>query len=162
MRKLWVILPLAVLLSGCGGKETLETISDEWAQPVMASPRSVSVQLPEDALAPVMENDTQQMYLCEDYEIILENRSSGDLSATIKQISGCEKESLTIMQTSLNGVERYEFVWAAAGEKGDRLGRAVILDDGQYHYCLSVLRDADSGKTSQIVWNEVFQSFQLT
>jgi len=147
-------------MGGCGSEQTMETIADEWAQPVMANPRTISVELPEDAIAPVMESDTQQMYLCEDYEIMLETRSSGDLSATVKQISGCNQDRLTIMQTSLDGVERYEFVWASAGEKGDRLGRAVILDDGQYHYCLSTLRDADM--ESQIVWNDVFQSFRLT
>ena len=159
MKKLWSILPLVLMLSGCGSEETLETIADEWAQPVMASPGIVSVQLPEDARTPVMENDTQQVNMGENYEIILETCSSGDLNATIKQISGQEKAGLTIMQTSLDGVERYEFVWAAAGETGDRLGRAVILDDGQYHYCLSSLRDAEG--ESQIVWNEVFRSFCL-
>jgi len=159
MKKLWSILPLVLLLSGCGSEETMETIADEWAQPVMASPGIVSVQLPEDARTPVMENDTQQVYMGENYEIILETCSSGDLNATIKQISGQEKAGLTIMQTSLDGVERYEFVWAAAGETGDRLGRAVILDDGQYHYCLSALRDAEG--ESQIVWNDVFRSFRL-
>ena len=159
MKKLWSILPLVLMLSGCGSEETLETIADEWAQPVMASPGIVSVQLPEDARTPVMENDTQQVYMGENYEIILETCSSGDLNASIKQISGQEKAGLTIMQTSLDGVERYEFVWAAAGETGDRLGRAVILDDGQYHYCLSALRDAEGG--SQIVWNDVFRSFRL-
>ena len=161
MKKVWTILPLVLLLQGCGGQETMETIADEWAQPVMASPRSISVELPEEAIAPVMESDTQQIYLCEDYEIVLETLSSGDLSATIRQISGQNKDRLTIMQTETEGVQRYEFVWAAAGEKGDRLGRAVILDDGQYHYCLSALRDTDSETTAQIVWNEVFSSFRL-
>lgn len=161
MRKLWAILPLVVLLSGCAAEDTLETVSDEWLQPVMAEPRTVTVQLPEEALAPVMDSDTEQVYLCEDYEIVLETLSSGDLSETIRHISGYDRSSLTVLQTSLDGVERYEFVWAAAGESGDRLGRAVILDDGQYHYCLSALRDAEGENASQIVWNDVFQSFQL-
>ena len=108
-----------------------------------------------------MEDIFDYQYYCEDYEIVLETLSSGDLSATIRQISGQEKDRLTIMQTETEDVQRYEFVWAAAGEKGDRLGRAVILDDGQYHYCLSALRDTDSETTAQIVWNEVFSSFRL-
>lgn len=162
MGKFWVILPLAVLLSGCAAEETLETVSDEWLQPVMAEPRSISVQLPQDAQVPVMDSGTEQVYLCEDYEIVLETLSSGDLQDTVRQISGCDKSDLTILQTSLDGVERYEFVWAAAGERGDRLGRAVILDDGQYHYCLSAMRDAQGERASQILWNDVFRSFRLT
>ena len=58
-------------------------------------------------------------------------------------------------------MKRYDFVWASAGENGDMLGRAVILDDGNYHYCLSVQRPADPEKTSQVVWSQVFQSFSL-
>ena len=65
------------------------------------------------------------------------------------------------MQTQRDGVDRYEFVWVSAGEKGERLGRAVILDDGNYHYCMSVLRDADSTEKTQIVWRDVFASFTL-
>ena len=59
-------------------------------------------------------------------------------------------------------MKRYEFVWAAAGEDGERLGRGVILDDGSYHYCLTAMRPADPEKTSQIVWSQVFQSFGLS
>ena len=64
-------------------------------------------------------------------------------------------------ETAQDGAKRYDFVWASAGENGDQLGRAVILDDGNYHYCLSVLRDADTTEKSQIVWRDVFDSFKL-
>ena len=57
--------------------------------------------------------------------------------------------------------DRYEFVWVSAGETGERLGRGVILDDGSYHYVMTVLRDAESTENSQIVWNDVFASFRL-
>ena len=161
MKKVWAILPLVLLLGGCGSAETLETISDEWLQPVMATPRNISVRLPDEAAAPVMETDTELIYLCEDYEIVLETMSSGDLGKTIQHICGYEKENLTIMHTGMDGVERYEFVWASAGETGEQLGRAVILDDGQYHYCLSALRDAAKETVTQAQWNDVFRSFQL-
>jgi len=161
MKKLWSILPLVLLLSGCGSEETMETIADEWAQPVMASPGIVSVQLPEDARTPVMENDTQQVYMGENYEIILETCSSGDLDATIRSLSGYGKDQLTVLETQQEDAKRYDFVWTTAGEAGDRLGRAVILDDGNYHYCLSVLRAADRTKQTLVVWRDVFSSFSL-
>ena len=85
--------------------------------------------------------------------------SFGDLDATVRSICGYPKEKLTIMETQWDDVTRYEFVWTAAGEKGDRLGRAVVLDDGSHHYCMSVLRDAR--EVSQVVWRDVFASFTL-
>lgn len=161
MKKCWLLVLLPLILCGCGAEETFETVADELVQSVMAQPREISVRLPENAVAPVLESDSEQVYLSEEYEIIIETLSSGDLSGTIRTISGYEKDELTVMETQWQDVTRYEFVWASAGEQGDRLGRAVILDDGDYHYCLSVLRDADSTETSQIVWSDVFNSFTL-
>lgn len=155
---LWMIVPF--FLTGCGAEETFETIADEQVLSVMATPKQIVVDLPEDAVAPVLESEGEQIYLCDGYDILIEVRPAGNLSGTIRDLSGYEKEDLTVMETQWQEVSRYEFVWASAGENGDRLGRAVILDDGDYHYCMSVLRDAD-GKDSQIVWNQVFSSFDL-
>ena len=163
MKKIATALLLALLLSGCGAKETLETVADDIPlQPVLAQPAQISVRLPDNAVSPVLESDTQQLYFCEDYEIAIETRSSGDLSGTITALTGFAPEQLTVMHTSPEGVDRYEFVWAAAGEDGDRLGRGVVLDDGSYHYCMSVLRDAENPKKSQVVWSDVFSSFTLS
>ena len=163
VKKIAMALLLALLLSGCGAKETLETVADDIPlQPVLAQPAQISVRLPDNAVSPVLESDTQQLYFCEDYEIAIETRSSGDLSGTITALTGFAPEQLTVMHTSPEGVDRYEFVWAAAGEDGDRLGRGVVLDDGSYHYCMSVLRDAENPKKSQVVWSDVFSSFALS
>lgn len=158
MKKLvWMVL-LAALLCGCKAEETLETVNDEWIVPVMAQPREISVRLPDNAVAPVLEQDDRQLYMGQDYEIMLETLAAGDLNATIRALSGYEKDQLTVLETRQGDADRYDFVWTTAGEQGDRLGRAVILDDGDYHYCMSVLRDA--GDTN-IVWQDVFGSFSL-
>ena len=124
----------------------------------MAQPRQISVRLPDNAVAPVLEQEGSQLYMAEGYEIMLETLAAGDLDATIRSLSGYGKDQLTVLETRQGDADRYDFVWTTAGEKGDRLGRAVILDDGAYHYCLSVLRD--TGDT-QIVWRDVFGSFSL-
>ena len=98
----------------------------------MAQPGEISVRLPDNAVAPVLESDSEQVYLSEDYEIIVETVGGGDLSATRQQISGYTPDNLTVMETAQDGAKRYDFVWASAGENGDQLGRAVILDDGNY------------------------------
>ena len=156
--KRWLFFLLPVLLCGCRAEETLETVADEWMVPVMAQPREINVRLPDDLLAPVLEQDGQQLYMAENYELMLETQDAGDLSATLRNLTGYSKEDLTVVKTRQENADRYDLVWTTAGEQGERLGRAVILDDGEYHYCMSVLRD--SGETA-IVWRDVFASFSL-
>lgn len=156
-RWIWICL-LAGLLCGCQVEETLETVNDEWIVPAMAQPREIAVRLPEDTVLPVLEQDDRRLYMGQGYDMILETLSSGDLSTTIRALSGYEKNQLTVLETRQGDADRYEFVWTTAGENGDRLGRAVVLDDGNYHYCMSVLRD--TGDT-HIVWRDVFASFSL-
>ena len=158
MKRWGCICLLVILLSGCKAEETLETVSDEWIVPVMAQPREISVRMPEDLVLPVLEQEGRQLYMGPNYEIMLETMAAGDLQATIRNLSGYEQEQLTILETDQGEWNRYEFVWTAAGEQGHRLGRAVILDDGDYHYCMTALRDAEE---SLIVWQDVFQSFSL-
>ena len=158
VKKWGFVCLLVIFLTGCGAEETLETVNDEWVVPVMAQPRQISVRLPDNAVAPVLEQEGRQLYMAEGYEIMVETLAAGDLDATIRSLSGYGKEQLTVLETRQENADRYEFVWTTAGEKGDRLGRAVILDDGDYHYCMSVLRD--TGDT-QIVWRDVFSSFSL-
>ena len=160
--KRWILVMfMPLLLLGCSGEETFETVADEQILSVMATPRQIHVELPENTVAPVLSDENAQLYLCQDHEILLETLPAGDLQKTIRTICGYEKENLTVMQTQWDDVSRYEFVWTAAGENGDRLGRAVILDDGQYHYCMSVLRDA-WGENNEADWNQVFSSFSVT
>lgn len=149
---------VAVLLTGCTAEETLETVSDEWVVPVMAQPREISVRLPEDTVTPVLEQDGRRLYMGQDYEIMLETLSSGDLSATVRSLCGYERDQLTVLETRQGDCDRYDFVWTMAGETGDRLGRAVILDDGDYHYCMYAIRD--QGDTN-VVWRDIFGSFSL-
>lgn len=157
--KQWLCVFLAVfLLCGCRAEETLETVADEWVVPAMAQPREISVRLPEDIVMPVLEQDSRRLYMAQGYELMLDVLDAGDLSNTIRNLSGYEKERLTVIQTQQDGMDRYDFVWTAAGENGERLGRGVILDDGNYHYCLSVLRDQGD---SPVAWQDVFDSFSL-
>lgn len=162
MRKWWLLLTLPLLFSGCASEEVFETVADDLVESVMAQPREITVDLPDNAVAPVLGSGGEQVYLSEEYEIVIETLSSGDVDGTIRDLSGYDGADLTVMQTRWGELTRYEFVWACAGEQGDRLGRGVILDDGSYHYCLSVLRDAQAVASSQIVWSDVFQSFSVS
>ena len=159
MRK-WVGLVLVLLmLTGCGSRETLETVADEQVVPVMAQPKQIRVTLPGEAAMPTVESDSGRLYLCRDYEIMLQTLPGGDLNATLQSVTGYEREQLTILETLRSDMPCYEFSWACAGESGDRVGQGILLDDGAYHYCMTVLWDAEKTEDLQIVWSEIFSSF---
>lgn len=162
MKKWWFVLVCALVLAGCAEQETLETVADELLQPVMAEPREISVRLPDQEAAPVLDSDEARIYLTDDYELIVQTLSAGDLEQTLLALTGLPKDSLTLVQTEPEGVKRYDFVWASAGETGELLGRGVILDDGEYHYCMSLLRSPEDTHKTQIVWSDVFNSFSLS
>ena len=162
MKFMTMLLILSALLCGCGQGQTVETVTDTLETEPLPEPREVSVELPGEAAVPAMEDGGSRYYLCKDYEISMDTRPSGDLRQTIRDLSGCDPETLTVLETAEPGAKRYDFVWTSAGEKGQRLGRAAVMDDGNYHYTLSVLRDADSTESLQVVWRQVFSSFHLS
>ena len=159
MKKCVLFALLALLLTGCGSQETFETVADEWVTPVMAQPKSITVSLPGEAALPTVESDSARLYLCQDYEITLQTLSAGDLNATLQDLTGYGRDALTVMETLRSDMPCYEFTWTCAGENGDRIGQGIILDDGSYHYCLTALWDAEKTENLQIVWSEIFASF---
>lgn len=161
MKKVCFFFALALFLTGCGAQEAMETIADEFLIPSVVEPREISVELPGETMVSTIQNDAGRIYICDGYEIILETMDSGDLDATLRTVTGFGREDLTLMKTEEENVKRYDFCWASAGESGEQAGQGVILDDGNYHYVLSVLRDAEPETPSQIIWSRVFQSFRL-
>ena len=160
--KKWILFGLcAVLLTGCASQETFETVADELVQSVSAPMGQVIITRPEEAASPVSESDCGTLYQCDGYEIMLQTLPAGDLNATIQSLSGYSRSYVTVMETNANDWKRYEFVWVSAGEHGECLGNAVILDDGSYHYCLSVLGDADRTEEFEADWEAMFDSFAL-
>ena len=152
---------LVLSFSGCGSREVLETVADEPVVPVMAQPGRIDVKLPEEAAMPVSETDSGRLYLCRDYEITLQTLSSGDLNGTIRFVTGYGKEELTVLETMRSDMPCYEFTWTCAGETGERIGRGIILDDGNYHYVMTALWDADQTENMQVIWSDVFSSFHV-
>jgi len=151
-----------MLLTGCAAEETFETVADELVEPAMAELRQIVVALPEGMAAPTAQSDGGTLYQGDGFEIMLHTLPGGDLSATVQTLTGYEKGSLTVMETEQVDFTKYELVWASAGETGDRIGRAAILDDGSYHYVVSVLADADRTEEYAEVWDILFSSAMLS
>lgn len=161
MRKMIVVLISVLILAGCGSTQTLETIADEPVLAVSAEQREVKVELPDDAAVMTMSCDNKTIYLCGGYEICFEVLDAVDLDRTIKQVTGFHEEYLTVLKTGYEGFSKHEMVWSSAGETGDYLGRAVVLDDGDHHYVLSALAPADMVQNLEGQWEEMFASFQF-
>ncbi len=160
MKKLWIMMALVLMMCGCAAP-TFETMNDVYAPQQEISPQKTAFQIPNDAAAQVMENENGRLYFCEGYEIMVETHSAGDLNRTIQTLTGYAKDALTVMETSVSEIDRYECVWTSAGEAGDQIGRAVILDDGSYHYCMSVMAAAQEAGSLQDTWEELLRTFRL-
>lgn len=162
MKKLWAVLILVTLLAGCGAKQTFETVSDLNDVSAMAQMQQVELSLPEEAAAPSIENpEAGKLYLCDGYTLAVQTMESGDLDKTLRQLTGYGRSQLTLMQTNRNGIDRYECVWSAVGEDGDQIGRAVILDDGCYHYSVTTMASAQRAGELATTWQEIFDSVKL-
>lgn len=160
MKKWWLLLMICAMLWGCGAEETFETVADEILE-VAAVQRQILVELPPEAAAPASESDAGTIYICDGYEIMLQTLSGGDLDATLRAVSGYGREELTVVESRQGDYKRYDLVWACAGEEGERIGRGAVLDDGNYHYVLCVLSDADRVQKYEEVWSALFSSYSL-
>lgn len=159
MKKCCLILMAALLLSGCAAAETFETLGDIDMSPVLREERSVLLTVPQEAQ--ILQGDTGTIYLCDGYEVTVEVLSGGDLNGTLQNLTGFGTDDLTVIETAAADVGRYECVWTAAGEGGDVVGRVVVLDDGAYHYCVTVQSGAEDALSLQETWQEIFDSFRL-
>ena len=159
MRFLCLLL-CGMLLCGCGTEAVFETVADIPAEPVMSPQRQILVDMPQEAAVCVMEDgDGAKMYLCDGYTLWLQTLPGGDLDRTVRTVSGFDRQGLRLMERKDGGARRYEWVWSAAGEGGDQLCRAVVLDDGQYHYCMAAMASAEEAASVREIWDQLFSSF---
>jgi len=161
MKKLCLMMALLLLLSGCGTEQTFETVADELVLSASVQPRKILLTLPEETMLPAMETDSGTLYLCDGYDVAVQTLESGNLDATIRRICGFGSEDLTVMQTDTGTYTCYEFVWTSAGELGEQVGRAKILDDGSYHYALNTTAPAKTAEEYREIWNGIFETFGI-
>ncbi len=158
----WLILVLSLLLTGCAAAPTFETLGGDLGAQEIPQPRQCSVSLPEAAAVQTAQGDTGTIYFCDGYEILVETMAGGNLSSTVKNISGYDLGELTLVETKGKDYACYECAWTSAGEGGFQTARTKILDDGVYHYCLTVLAPAEEMAGLQEELQQLFGSFTLT
>ena len=162
MKKIWILPIVILLLTACGSTETLETVSDVYVVPTMASMQQVVVELPEELEMPALQDgQSGELYICDGYTVTIQTMESGDLQKTIYTASGVSKENVQILQTEQEGNDRYEFVWTANTEEGMQVGRCCILDDGDYHYVITAMTEESEAGEVRDSWKRIFDTFHL-
>lgn len=162
MKRILAVLMLAALLCGCGAQETFETVDDLIPVQPVVSPQQFSVSLPAEAAAPTFRDDSgSELYVCSHYTIGKQILPGGDLEKTVKTLTGKEPEDLQIIRTQQDNQDRYDFVWTAAGENGLQLGRACILDDGNYHYTLTTMAGEEYAGQLRETFRDLFDSCRV-
>ena len=159
--KFLVLLMTVLLIAGCAPAQVYETVTDEPVLSASAQPGMISFDLAQEPILPAMETDGGQLYLCGDFDVMVQTLDGGDLSDTVFRISGFLPEELTLIRTESADVDKYEFVWTSATDEGQLIGRATVLDDGNYHYAMSATVNAELIEEYQEIWNGIFESFEL-
>lgn len=162
MKKIICIVMLMLLLTGCASQPTFETVADLQDQQVAAAMQQVLLELPAGAQMQTMQPDsTDKLYLCDGFTVCLQTLAAGDLDKTLRATTGYGKDDLTLMQMATTEGKRYRCVWAAAGEGQTQVGKTCIVDDGHYHYVLTVMVPEDTaGQLAEKV-AAVMDSFQV-
>ena len=162
MKKILAVLMIAAILCGCGAQETFETVEDLIPVEPVVAPQQFYISLPDEAATPTFQEEKGgELYVCKGYTISKRITDSGDLEKTVKNLSGKEIKELQLIKTQKETFDRYDFVWSAAGEDGLQLGRACILDDGNFHYALSVMAEEETAGELQDTMQEMFASCKL-
>lgn len=140
MKRMMFLLVLMMCLSGCSRDEkpVMETVDDVIVEPVAADPKPMAVWLPDGAAKQTMAG-AGECYTWGECELRLQTVDSGDIRATLEQLTGLSPDRLTVMEYQRDGLQLYQTVWSSTGEEGITLGRCMVADDGEYHYCLSLL-----------------------
>ena len=160
MKKLFLILAMLCLLTACAGEKTLETVEDVYA-PQETDPKLVHLTLPEEAAAQTLSSAAGQLYLCNGFTVTVQTFRGGDLNRTVKETTGYTLDRLTLMETAKDSVTCYRLSWVSLGEGGDQAARTLILDDGCYHYAVTVMAPAENAGALTDTWQEIFASVSL-
>ena len=162
MKRILAGLLLSMFLTGCSAQDTMETISDILDVSVVANVQQVQLSLPEEAAMATLENeDAGKLYLCDGYSVTVQTMESGDLDRTLRQVTGFSRDQLTVISTQRESFQRHDCAWSAVGEGGDQTCRGVVLDDGYYHYVVTVMADAEKAGQLSADWQHLLDSVTL-
>ena len=149
-------------MTGCTATQTVETVGDDWLAPVDAPLGQIKLKLPASATMEASIADEEgRLYLCDGYDLTVQTIDRGDLDRTCKTLCGLHSDRVTMVGLENGDQKRWEWAWTCAGEEGDWVGRAAVIDDGNYHYCLTVMAPAETASGFEAQWTALFTSFAV-
>ena len=160
LKKLIMIL-LPVMLLGCGAEPVFEQVEDVYGGNLPPAAQ-VQVDMPESASVMAAAGDgSGQICFCDGYTLTVQTMAGGDLDRTIRALTGYGADSLAVLETLRDGTSCYTCAWTSAGERGDQIGRLVLLDDGTWHYVVTVMADAAQAGELAEQWDQILGSVTL-
>jgi hypothetical protein len=161
MRKMLLFVLAFLFLPGCGAKEVFETLGPVLHQPDQpAAMATLQLALPPSAALQTVAA-TDKLYECDGFSLILQTIPAGDFRGTVRTLSGYDPSVLTLIKSGSDICRRFDWVWTSMGENGELICRAAVLDDGNYHYCVTAIAPAASGGALTSQWNALFASLSL-
>ncbi len=160
MKKLLWLLVLMVAFSACAEEAdpVFETVADAIV-PAAVEAKPIFVWMPNEAAAQTMAAEGE-CYTWGQCELRVQTLDGGDIRRTMEALTGQKAEKLTVMEYERQGLQMYQTVWSMTGEEGITLGRAMVADDGHYHYCISLL--SPEGVDTAEDYAQICASFSLT
>ena len=160
--KILLLVLMMLCLVGCS-EPTFETIADVPMVVETARMQQIILNLPSEAAEPVMQDENAgNVYECNGYYLTVQTLDSGDLNKTFQTLTGLQPDDLQIISSEINGIRRYDCVFATTGEDGLQVGRVCVLDDGNYHYAVSTFAPEESAGQVKDDWQDLYSTFRLT
>lgn len=163
MKKLWFISVLVLLLTGCNSAQQYERQEGACCVDEIAEPGLICITATDAMAAPVMSTEnSDRLYVSEDYVVTLQTVPGGNLDGTLRSCTGFGQDRLTVVETEKDGMKRYDCAWTAAGEGTQTVGRTTVLDDGYYHYVLTVSAPGSNSAVMTAAWQQLAESFKVS
>ena len=161
MKKLGILFIVILLLCGCkkGDYEVRQAPCGTEAE--TPTPGVISICATDELSAPVMSTqEGDRLYIGDDYEVSLQTLAGGDINETLKNCTGFDRSKLTVIETQKDGMKRYDCAWSATGEGTQYVARTTVLDDGNFHYVLTVT--GCDGEHVAEAWQQLADSFTVS
>lgn len=158
---IWIMT--ALLLTGCAAEPVYETIGNVWDNPEpVASAASMEFSLPDGAEMEVLSEESgSKSYRVGNWELWTEVYPGGDVSATLEQVTGMDADALTVIQRQVGNMDCHETTWTTTDEEGVNVARAAVIDDGNYHYCISLMVPEEDAQEVGNFFEEILYSVNL-
>ena len=167
-RARWMILLMALpaLLAGCAAEEAaLETVTDTVTpSAATAEPFRITVALPEDVAEETFaEGQDAHLYVQSDgdYEVYTDVMLDTGYEAALRELSGQDAGTLTVLKTERFGMPEYRTTWYSMSDEGGYVSRASVIYDGTSSYCVCFRAREEKAGALREQMDQVFASIGL-